>query len=68
MFKNKIDYWIKEKGLVGKFVIKKMNISEATFISWKKNNTQPNLEQAYRLSKIFQISVDDLCEEIDEEH
>ncbi|MBU9714408.1 helix-turn-helix transcriptional regulator [Evansella tamaricis] len=66
MFKNKIEFWMKERGLIGKFVYTKVGVSEPTFISWKKNKKQPDLEQSYQLAKVFNISIDDLCEEIDE--
>jgi transcriptional regulator with XRE-family HTH domain len=60
MFKNKIDYWIKEKGLSGKFVAKRCDVVPQTVSSWRKNNSQPSLKEAFILAKLLGVRVDDL--------
>ncbi|MGG3842042.1 helix-turn-helix transcriptional regulator [Anoxybacillus kestanbolensis] len=62
VFRNRIKYWIKDKGLIQKRVAEKMGVSEQTFHKWCKNVTQPNLEEAYVLSRIIGVSLEELCE------
>lgn len=63
MFKNRIAYWAKEKGIRYNFLAKKAGVSPQTFSKWVKNETQPNLKQSYVLARILDIPLDDLCEE-----
>ncbi|MGJ9381551.1 helix-turn-helix transcriptional regulator [Salipaludibacillus sp. CF4.18] len=65
MFKNRIDFLIKERGLTGKFLASKCEVSEQTFTSWRRNKTQPDLISAYTLSKLLRIEMEDLLEEKD---
>lgn len=67
VFRNRIKYWIKDKGLIQKRVAEKMGVSEQTFHKWCKNITQPSLEEAYSLSRIIGVSLEDLCEVVYEE-
>jgi putative transcriptional regulator len=62
MFKNKIEYWAKVKGYKHKYLAEQCGVTEQTFVRWVKNRTQPDLEKAFTLSGIFQISLDQLVE------
>lgn len=48
--------------MIQKRVAEKMGVSEQTFHKWCKNVTQPNLEEAYVLSRIIGVSLEELCE------
>jgi transcriptional regulator with XRE-family HTH domain len=67
MFQNKIGYWAKEKGLKHRYLASCCGVSEQTFSRWVKNGTQPDLEKAFILAKLFGISVGELGEHILEE-
>lgn len=67
MFRNKLDYWMIERGLKNKHIAKKCNVSEQTFSSWRKNKTQPDLHSAAIIAKELNLSVDDLYEWEEEE-
>ncbi len=60
MFENKLDYWMNKKGLKNKHVAKLCKVSETTFSKWRKNKTQPNLEEADVIAKALSITVDQL--------
>ena len=60
MYKNRIDYWMKEKGLKNRYLAKLCRVSEQTFSKWRKNKTQPDLESADIIAKALSIQVDDL--------
>jgi putative transcriptional regulator len=62
IFRNKIKYWVKEKGLIQKRIAEKIGVSEQTLHKWCKNITQPTLEEAYFLSRIIGVSLEELCE------
>jgi transcriptional regulator with XRE-family HTH domain len=62
MFLNKIDYWIKKKGIKKRFIAKECEVSEQTVSSWCANKTQPDLKQSFILARILDVSVDDLGE------
>ena len=62
MFKNRIDFWMEEKGVKNKRLAKICNVTETTFSKWRKNKTQPDLKSAVLISKELQIKVDDLYE------
>lgn len=60
MFVNRIGYWANEKGFKHKSLAIKCGVSAQTFSNWVNNKTQPDLEQSYKLSKILNITIDDL--------
>ncbi|MFL0365395.1 helix-turn-helix transcriptional regulator [Pseudobacillus sp. 179-B 2D1 NHS] len=66
MFRNKIGYWAKEKGLKHRYLASCCGVSEQTFSRWVRNGTQPDLKQSFILAKLFGISVDDLGEYTEE--
>jgi putative transcriptional regulator len=67
IFRNRISFWIKKKGLIQRAIAKKMGKSEQTFSKWCNNVTQPDLEEAYILSRLIGVSLEDLCEVVYEE-
>lgn len=62
MFRNRLDYWMNERGLKNKYLAKICNVSEQTFSSWRQNKTQPDLRSASIIAKVLNLSVDDLYE------
>jgi len=67
MFKNKLDYWMNEKGVKNKYLAKLCGVSETTFSKWRQNKTHPDLRSAAIIAKELNISVDDLYEWEEEE-
>ncbi|WP_260440613.1 helix-turn-helix transcriptional regulator [Parageobacillus thermoglucosidasius] len=45
-----------------KALAKQCGVSVQTFSSWVNNKTQPDLLQAYQLSKLLGVSMEDLVE------
>jgi len=66
MFQNKIAYWADKKGYKHKHLAKECGVSAATFSSWVRNITQPDMKQTFILARILGISVDELGEIQDE--
>lgn len=62
MFKNKILYWTKLKGVKHTHLAKKCKVSEQTFSRWVNNVTQPNLIQGYIIAKELGIKMEDLID------
>lgn len=60
MFENKISYWADLRGMKHKHLAKECGVSTVTFSSWVHNKTQPDLERAAKLAKIFNITIDEL--------
>ncbi|MFJ5713097.1 helix-turn-helix transcriptional regulator [Neobacillus sp. NPDC093127] len=60
MFYNRIKYWVKERGLIQKYVAKQIGVSDQTFSRWVKNETQPDLIQSAYLARVLNIKIDDL--------
>lgn len=60
MFENKIDYWIKERGLKQKYIANKLNVSYQTVSNWRNNRSQPDLKQSDMLARILGVSLNDL--------
>jgi putative transcriptional regulator len=65
MFENKIAYWIKETGLKRTYIAKKLNITYQTLSNWCNNRSQPDLKQAYELSLLFGVKMDDLVMKVE---
>lgn len=66
MFRNKIKYWAEIKGRRLKHLAKECDVSPQTFSKWVKNETQPNLEQAFIIARELQLTVDQLGEFIEQ--
>jgi DNA-binding XRE family transcriptional regulator len=62
MNKNKIDYWMEQKGGKNNYIAKLCGVSEQTFSKWRKNKTQPDILQGAVIAKALSINVDDLIE------
>jgi transcriptional regulator with XRE-family HTH domain len=62
MICNRIKYWVKERGLIQKYVAKQIGVSNQTFTRWVNNETQPDLIQSPQLARILIIKLDDLIE------
>lgn len=62
MFRNRIEFWAKKKGLKHKYLADQCGVTEQTFVRWVKNRNQPDLEKAFILARIFGITVDELGE------
>ncbi|MEH7389670.1 helix-turn-helix transcriptional regulator [Bacillus sp. JJ1474] len=67
MFENKIAYWADVKGMKHKALAKQCGVSPQTFSNWVRNITQPDLEHAERLARIFGITIDDLVKREEED-
>jgi putative transcriptional regulator len=61
--RNRISYLIKAKGLKQNHIAKSLGVTEQTFSNWCRNVTQPDLLQAYQLSKLLNVPMEDLVEE-----
>ena len=62
MFKNRIDYWMNERGIKNKHLAYLCNVSEQTFSRWRQNKYHPDLKSASIIAKELNLSVDDLYE------
>ena len=60
MFENKLDYWMIKRGAKNKYLADLCSVSEQTFSSWRKNKTQPDLEQSATIAEFLNITVDQL--------
>jgi transcriptional regulator with XRE-family HTH domain len=67
MFRNRIDYWIKVRGLKQKFIASQVEVSYQTVSNWRNNRSQPDLKQSYILSRLLNVTLNDLVEEYEEE-
>ena len=57
---NKISELRKKGGLTQEELAEKLNVSRQTISKWECNETSPSLEDAGKLAKIFQVSLDAL--------
>jgi putative transcriptional regulator len=60
MFRNRIGYWAQVKGFKHNYLAKECGVSIQTFSRWVNNHTQPDLEKAFILGRIFNIPVGEL--------
>lgn len=65
MFQNKIDYWIKDRGLKQKYIAEKLEVSYQTVSNWRNNRSQPDLKQSMELARILNLELNDLVKEED---
>lgn len=65
MFQNKIDYWIKDRGLKQKYIAEKLEVSYQTVSNWRNNRSQPDLKQCMELARILNLELNDLVKEED---
>lgn len=65
MFRNKIGYWADTRGFKHKHLAKECGVSIQTFSRWVRNVNQPDLEKAFLLSRILDVSINEMCEWID---
>lgn len=66
MFENRIDYWIKERGLKQKYIANKLDVSYQTVSNWRNNRSQPDLKQSDMLARILNVTLSDLIEKGEE--
>ena len=57
---NKIATLRKKKGLSQEEIADKLNVTRQTISKWELNETSPNINQAKEISKLFNISLDEL--------
>lgn len=62
MFKNKIGYWAKIKGIKHKHLAKACGVSIQTFSRWVNNYSQPDLESAFIIARELRLPVEELGE------
>ena len=46
--------------LTQKQVAQKLNIVESCYANWEQGRTEPNIEMLRKLSKIFDVSIDEM--------
>lgn len=52
----------KQKGLSQEALAQQLDVARQTISNWENNITSPDLQQAKRLSSIFGVSLDEMCE------
>lgn len=62
MLGEKIYNLRKQKGFSQEELGNKINVSRQTISNWELNETTPNIEQLKLLSKVFNVSIDDLLD------
>lgn len=60
MFKNRIGFWVKERGIKLKYISDQLGVSYQTVSNWINNRSQPDLKQSAQLARILSITVDQL--------
>ena len=50
----------KSSGLTQKQVSQKLSVVESCYANWEQGRTEPNIENLRKLSRIFDISLDEL--------
>ncbi len=60
---NKIAYWAHMRGFKYSFLAKELGVSLQTFSRWANNRTQPNLFEAYKLSLLLNVTMEQLIKE-----
>lgn len=50
----------KSSGLTQKQVAQKLSVVESCYANWEQGRTEPNIENLRKLSKLFDISLDEL--------
>jgi putative transcriptional regulator len=63
--KSKIGQVIEDRGLMKKYVAKKLGVSPSQISNWISGKSYPTLNKAFKLAKLLQCKVDDLYEDID---
>ncbi|MBW4827430.1 MAG: helix-turn-helix transcriptional regulator [Clostridiaceae bacterium] len=65
-FNNKLYELRKQKGLSQDELGSKLNVSRQTISKWELGETTPELEKLIKISRFFNISIDELVMETDE--
>lgn len=50
----------KESGLTQKQVAEQLQVVESCYANWEQGRTEPNVTMIRKLSKIFNVTIDDL--------
>lgn len=50
----------KENNLTQKEIAQKLNVVESCYANWEQGRTEPNIETLRKLSKILNVSIDEL--------
>ena len=50
----------KELGLTQKQIANELNVVESCYANWEQGRTEPNIENLRKLSKLFDVSLDEL--------
>ncbi len=50
----------KSSGLTQKQVAQKLSVVESCYANWEQGRTEPNIENLRKLSKLFDVSLDEL--------
>ena len=58
---NKLVELRKKRGLSQEKLAEKLDVTRQTISKWELNETSPNISQAKEISKLFNISLDELC-------
>ena len=60
---NKINQLRKLSGMTQEQLAEKLNVSRQTISKWESGGSFPDIESVVKVSKIFQVSLDDLLQE-----
>ena len=60
LFCNNLKELRKENGLTQKQVAIQLNVVESCYANWEQGRTEPNITMLRKLSKIYDVSIDDL--------
>lgn len=50
----------RNSSLTQKEVADKLNVVESCYANWEQGRTEPNIDMLRKLSKIFEVSIDDI--------
>lgn len=59
--KTRVKEFRLQKGMTQQQLAKMVHVSNRTIISIEKGQYNPSLMLAYRLSQVFQVSIEELC-------
>ncbi|MGX1430744.1 putative transcriptional regulator [Cytobacillus horneckiae] len=68
IMENNIAFWAQKRGLKYSFLSKELGVSLQTFSRWANNKTQPNIIESYKLSRLLNVSMEQLIKEEDQKN
>lgn len=63
-FCKNLKYARKNKGLTQREVAQKLNVVESCYANWEQGRTEPNIEMLRKLCVIFDLTADELLNDV----